>query len=120
LGFGLSYTSWAIDNVQVTHDSGGQALAVRAVVGSTGQRPGTQVLQVSAPRPGRGDRFLVGFQRVDVQPGKRRSVKIDVSLERLARRQAPRRWEVAPGTYRIDVGTDAAEAASRPTELALP
>lgn len=40
--------------------------------------------------------------------------------ERPALRQAPGRWEVAPVTYRIDGGTDAAEAASRPAELVLP
>jgi len=120
LGFGLSYTPSTVADVQVTHDSGGQYLAVRAVVENTGQRPGAQVLQVYATRPEHRDRFLVGFQRVDLQPGKRHVVEIDVPLERLARRSSPGRWEVAPGTYRIDVGTDAAEAASRPTTLALP
>jgi beta-glucosidase len=120
LGFGLSYTPLALVDVQVTHDSGEHALTVRAVVENNGHRPGAQVVQVYVSRPELGDRFLVGFQRVEVQPEGRQVVEIVVPLERIARRRAPGRWEVVPGTYRIDVGTDAAEAASRTTEVALP
>jgi beta-glucosidase len=109
LGFGLSYTSFAIDDViaAVAADS----LLVTATVENTGDRPGGHVVQVYASRPA-GERFLVGFARVEAAPGERVPVRIGVPLQRLATRRGPGRWTVPAGEYRIDVGASAADPAS--------
>ena len=58
LGFGLSYTSFTIDEVEVTCDRDAEVLQIRASVENTGSRRGGQVLQVYATRPESGERFL--------------------------------------------------------------
>jgi len=113
LGFGLTYTSFTIDDVEVLLDSDAAILDVRATVANTGSRPGSHVLQVYACRAPQEradiERFLVGFARVDCAPGERVPVKLDVPLQRLSTRLGPGRWAVRPGSYRIDVGASAAD-----------
>jgi beta-glucosidase len=112
LGFGLSYTSFTIGDVDVVRAAGAQALQIRATVTNTGNRPGSHVVQVYATRPDSPERLLVGFVRVEVRAGERAPVTVDVPLERLARWRGPGLWEVVPGNYRIDVGADAEDPAT--------
>jgi beta-glucosidase len=119
LGFGLSYTSFRIGDVDVRVD--GTALQVHATVENTGDRPGGHVVQVYASRPSpERERFLAGFARVDCPPGERVPVRIEVPAGRLATRTGPGQWKVPPGSYRIDVGGSAADPAamSRRVEIA--
>jgi beta-glucosidase len=110
LGFGLAYTTFTIDDVQLDLDRNSGMLQVRATVENTGTRPGGHVVQVYATRPDPGDRFLVGFACTHVEPAQRMPVEIDVQLDRLASWQGLGRWRVTPGRYRIDVGANAADA----------
>jgi len=123
LGFGLTYTSFTVDDVEVLLDSDAAILDVRATVANTGSRPGGHVLQVyacQAPQE-RADieRFLVGFARVDCAPGEQVPVKLDVPLQRLSTRLGPGRWAVRPGSYRIDVGASAADPLAVPVMVEL-
>ena len=119
LGFGLSYTSFSIDEVEVTLDRDTSVLKVRAGVENTGSRRGGHVLQVYATRPESDERFLIGFARADPAPGERVPVAITVPLERLATWQGPGRWEIPPGEYHIDVGASAADPASFSTAVVI-
>jgi beta-glucosidase len=114
LGFGLSYTSFGIGDVAVSR--GAEGLDIAATVENRGARPGGHVVQVYAGR-GPADRHLVGFARVEAGPGERVPVRIGVPLDRLAERAGPGRWEVRAGTYRVDVGADAADVVTVPVEL---
>jgi hypothetical protein len=122
LGFGLSYTSFTIGDVEVERGDA-DGLEVTATVTNTGGRAGGHVVQVYVTRPeqpgGERDRYLAGFARVDLAPGEREQVRIGIPLRRLARWRGPDRWEVPPGQYRLDVGASAADpdAASLPVEL---
>jgi beta-glucosidase len=123
LGFGLSYTSFGIEQVEVrTADGGG--LAVDAVVANTGARPGGHVVQVYVRRPaaeGReSERFLAGFARVEVPAGERRPVHVDVPRDRLAVRHGRGDWRLLPGTYVVDVGAHAADTEGTAVRLDLP
>ncbi len=119
LGFGLSYTSFTIGDVEVKPPDTDR-LEVRATVTNTGERPGGHVVQVYATRPGAPpERFLAGFVRVEVEPGARADVRIDVPLRRLARWVGPGRWEVPAGEYRFDVGASAADPAATSVLLEL-
>ena len=108
LGFGLSYTSFALSGASAAVD--GDVLTVRATVANTGDRPGGHVVQAYATRPDPDgvDRFLVGFARVEVGPGERAPVAIEVPLRRLAVRAAGG-WQLPAGPYRIDVAGHAAD-----------
>jgi beta-glucosidase len=123
LGFGLSYTSFAIDDVEVKPPEADH-LEVHATVTNTGERAGGHVVQVYVSRPQQGsdpgERFLVGFRRVDLAPGEEVDVQIDVPLRRLARWTGPGRWEVPAGEYRIDVGASAGDPATTSLPLELP
>jgi beta-glucosidase len=102
LGFGLSYTSFAISDVSVSPD-----LEVRATVLNSGERAGGHVVQVYGRR---GDeRFLVGFARVEAGPGERVPVVIDIPRDRLSVRTGPGLWALPPGPITLDIGANAAD-----------
>ncbi|HVN12595.1 MAG TPA: glycoside hydrolase family 3 C-terminal domain-containing protein [Kineosporiaceae bacterium] len=120
LGFGLSYTSFTIDEARV--DVEGDALRVTATVRNTGERAGGHVVQVYAGRPaGDGrERILAGFVRVETAPGGSVAARIEVPLRRLARRLGPARWVVPPGIHRIDVAGNASDPAAVSVTVDLP
>src|SRR5690606_30329499 len=81
-GFGLSYTTFAIGEPQLSATSiaAGQPVTVRVPVTNTGSRAGDEVVQVylrdeisSVTRP---VKELAGFQRVTLRPGETRQVDI--------------------------------------------
>ena len=108
LGFGLSYTSFAVSDVSAS--VAGDVLTVRAAVTNTGGRPGGHVVQAYATRPDPDgvDRFLAGFTRVEAGPGERVPATIEVPLGGLAVRTGGT-WRLPPGPYRLDVGGHAAD-----------
>jgi beta-glucosidase len=116
LGFGLSYTSFALHHVQAALDRG--SITVRVDVENTGNRPGGEVVQVYARRG--TERFLAGFARADVRAGEQIAVRIDVPLHRLATRQGPGRWIASAGRYGLDVGASAADPAAVSVTVELP
>ena len=117
LGFGLSYTTFAISDVQVNWDA--ETLQVRATVENTGNRPGSHTVQAYATRPESDERFLVGFARTDVVPSEPATVRIETRLERLMRWTGPGRWQLPAGAYRIDVGAHAADPEGISTVIEL-
>ena len=102
LGFGLSYTSFGIEDVSVS-----TALEVRATVVNRGERPGGHVVQVYARRG--NERALAGFARVEAGPGERVPVRIAVPRERLSVRTGPGLWALPPGPVVLDIGASAAD-----------
>ncbi len=108
-GFGLSYTSLAIEHVVVRRDEG--ALLVGGQVRNRGQRYGVEVPQVYVrlPDPEAPSR-LVAFARLEVAPGQAAAFELTVPLERLARRD-PRRhaWQPPRGRHEVVVGHHATD-----------
>ena len=104
-GFGLSYTTFALTGGEVARD--GDVLGVTCCVCNTGDRAGTDVVQVYAGRRGER-RWLVGFARVDVEAGGKEAVGVDVPLERLRRRENGA-WVLREGTYDIVIARNAAD-----------
>ena len=112
LGFGLSYTSFTVDDVEVPLDS-----EPRSWTSGRPWRtpaPGRAATSSRYTRTGRrgagGHRTIPGRVRPGrLRPGRAVPVKLDVPLQRLATRQGPGRWAVPPGSYRIDVGASAAD-----------
>jgi beta-glucosidase len=83
-GFGLSYTTFRLDGVQVEEAAG--APAVRASVTNTGGRDGRHVVQVYGRRTDGardGETVVVGFAVVEVAAGATAEVVVPVSLEAL-------------------------------------
>ena len=85
-------------------------------VANTGDRRGAELVQVYGGLPesrhARPPRRLLGFARVELDPGARREVEIPVSLRTLAIRERGG-WTIEPGRYRLDVGRHANDPDAR-------
>jgi beta-glucosidase len=113
-GFGLSYTTFQIGDVNVSVDgavaNGDLAVTVTASVTNTGQRAGAEVVQVyvedveaSVARP---LHELKGFVRVDLEPGETKQVSCQLDERAFAfwsRRFG--QWVVESGEFIIAVGS---------------
>jgi beta-glucosidase len=109
-GFGLSYTSFAYRDLQV---SGGETIAIRFKVANTGPRRGAAMPQaylVSAA--GTARMRLVSFAKVPLAPGETREVSLEADPRLLADfDEAAHGWRIAGGEYRIVVGPAAGAVA---------
>lgn len=123
-GFGLSYTTFAITDVEVRVSGavadGDLRVRVSATVTNTGDVAGAEVVQVyvgdreaSVARP---VRELRGAARVELEPGGRREVIVDLD-ERAFAFWSTRldRWAVEAGTFDIGVGSSSRDLAATAT-----
>ncbi len=118
-GFGLGYTTFAYDALRVERD--GAQLRVFADVANTGTRDGRDVVQayLHLPDTAATPLRLIGWQTVQLAPGERRRVAIDVDPRLLASWDvAAGGWRIAAGRYEVSVGGSSADRALRtPVEL---
>ncbi|VWD35590.1 beta-glucosidase [Burkholderia contaminans] len=80
-GFGLSYTTFTIQNPAVSHGSNG-TYSVTASVANSGKIAGAEVVQVYVALPsssGEPPKRLVGFQKVFLNPGASQTVTINLA-----------------------------------------
>ena len=105
-GHGLSYTSFEYRDLEVT---GGDTVAASFTVANVGDRAGADVPQLYLTAvAGESRSRLLGFQRVDLEPGATRRVNIEADPRLLARYDGgAHAWRVAPGIHSVAVGTSA-------------
>ncbi len=110
-GYGLSYTTFAVDNVRLEAASIRRdgATRVLAEVTNTGRRAGTEVVQLyvrdrvsSVTRP---VKELKGFERVALAPGETRTVALAITPASLAFYDVNMDYVVEPGDFDVLVGT---------------
>ncbi|WP_299037453.1 glycoside hydrolase family 3 N-terminal domain-containing protein [uncultured Pseudokineococcus sp.] len=110
-GFGLSYTTFAhedlrVASAQVPTDG---ALQVSVRVENTGERAGADVVQLYASDPvasvTRPVTQLLGYARVELAPGQSAEVVFDVPTTRLAFTDRSMTRVVEPGAIDLAVGT---------------
>ncbi len=118
-GFGLGYTTFAIDHVGAEVKVVGEDnhLTVTARVTNTGSRAGTEVVQVYIGDPGsrvvRPVRELKGFVRVALEPGESRTVTVELDSRALAFwHPTLHRWAIEPGVFTVEVGTSSRDIAA--------
>ena len=109
-GYGLSYTTFSIQNVRLekkTIKANGSSRVI-AEVTNTGKREGSEVVQMyirdvvsSATRP---VKELKGFQKVTLRPGEKRTVGFDITPDLLAFYDVNMKYVVEPGEFTIMVG----------------
>jgi len=109
-GYGLSYTTFAIENLRLAKKKISRDGATRVLVDvtNTGQREGTEVVQLyirdlvsSVTRP---LKELKGFRKVYLRPGEKKTVAIDITPESLAFYNIDMKYVVEPGDFEIMVG----------------
>ena len=115
IGYGLSYTTFSETGLSAPGSVERRGrMSATVTVTNTGDRAGTDVVQVYAEQPTTPDvvvapiRRLVGFTRVTLAAGASSTVRIPIALDALARTpgdiQSTARPRVEPGDYQLDVG----------------
>jgi len=108
-GHGLSYTDFRIGQA-TAKKVGSDAISVSVPVTNIGHRTGAEVVQayVTPPSPTGEPRQLAGFARVTLRPGRRTIARIQIPATALqVWNTAAQRYELAPGRYRVSVGSSA-------------
>jgi beta-glucosidase len=102
-GFGLSYTTFDLERASIEAVAG--RLRVSGSLRNTGERPGVDVIQIYGRRQGssRPER-LVGFVRMELEPGRSGSFDLEMAEGGLAERDPDTHTTVfRPGRYHLRV-----------------
>jgi beta-glucosidase len=115
-GYGLSYTSFAYSDLQVSQakTNGVSTEQVTATVTNTGSRAGTDVAQIYLGDPagaGEPPRQLVGYQRVSLAAGQSTQVTFNINPRDTEWwDQSAGGWSQTAGAYQVYVGDSSALA----------
>jgi beta-glucosidase len=105
-GHGLSYTRFDYKNLKV---AGGETVTATFTVTNTGKRAGADVPQVYMTGVGEVKRTrLLGFERVELQPGESKEVTVTADPRLLARFDSKaQQWRISAGSYKFALATSA-------------
>ncbi len=110
-GFGLSYTRFDYEELTLSGSVFAEmdTMVIEVAVRNTGARSGKEVVQIYVePPPGRlsrASRELKAFGKVELQPGQRRTMRMEIPVSRLASYDPTlSAWIVEAGRYRILAG----------------
>jgi beta-glucosidase len=105
-GYGLSYTDFQYDSLEVRRV--GNAVSLTVMVKNTGKRAGSDVVQVYVAEPEDAQEplsQLKGFEKVFLKPGESRAVDIEIPVDRLAAwNENTHEWKIWKGAYEFKVG----------------
>ena len=109
-GYGLSYTTFEYSNLKIEPKvtAAGGSVRVSADIENTGDRPGTEVVQLyindvisSVVTP---VKQLRGFEKIQLRPGEKKTVSFVLTPEQLALLNRHLEWVIEPGTFKVMVG----------------
>jgi beta-glucosidase len=108
-GFGLSYTSFMYSNLKARSSiRAGKSLSFSFKVANTGQRIAAEVVQfylrdidASVPVP---SQQLIGFQRIQLKPGQKKTVKFTITPEMMMFFDDDGKQKLEPGKFCLTVG----------------
>ncbi len=121
-GYGLSYTTFDVRNGTIAHDGNGQ-VRLTVDVANTGQRDGTEVVQVYIRNLSDSEgplKSLRGFQRVSVKAGQTERVTITLPQQSFEFFDpATNTMRVKPGRYELLYGNSSADGDLRRVEVTI-
>lgn len=109
-GFGLSYTTFSYENVEIVKSSltANDSLEVSATVTNSGARPGVEIVQLyvrdlvgSMTRP---VKELKAFSRIELKSGESRIVRFSVPVKSLGFYDHDMNYIVEPGSFKLWIG----------------
>ena len=105
-GHGMSYTGFEYRDLEVT---GGQTVRASFSVVNVGERSGADIPQLYLTGAPDGQRLrLLGFERVELEPGAVRRVTIEADPRLIARYDGGAgSWRITPGGHAVAVGASA-------------
>ncbi|MGL4975194.1 MAG: beta-glucosidase BglX [Bosea sp. (in: a-proteobacteria)] len=125
-GFGLSFTKFALADVEVEQPriSIQGKLRVSVQISNLGARTGQEVLQLYVRQPvakvSRPVKQLKAFAKVSLQPGETRRVLLEVSAAELGFHDAKGRYAVEPGGFEAMIGTSSRDLLKTSFTVAAP
>ncbi|MBC9796616.1 glycoside hydrolase family 3 C-terminal domain-containing protein [Sinomicrobium weinanense] len=115
-GYGLSYTSFAYDNLATdkTQYSDKETVKVSFTLTNSGRSDGAEVPQLYAGKSKsevpRAAKELKAFKKVYLKAGERKEVELEVPIGSLAYYDGNRsNWVVEPGTYTLMLGSSSGD-----------
>lgn len=118
-GHGLSYTEFSYSDLQIDTPrvaAGGEA-SIRLRIKNTGERAGTEVVQLYVQDPAasvtRPVQQLAGFARVHLAPGQSTQLQFNLPVNQLAFLDSRMRWIVEPGEIRVMLGSSSTDVRLR-------
>ena len=109
-GHGLSYTTFAYSNLEVTPSTqrATGTIQVALDVTNTGSRAGDEIVQLYLNDEVASivyyERVLRGFERVSLKPGEKARVRFTLAPDDLKLLDRDMKWTVEPGTFQVLVG----------------
>jgi beta-glucosidase len=110
-GYGLSYTNFALSNFSTDKSIYGKDDVIHAklVIKNTGALYGAEVVQLYASDPVcsvlRPQKELKAFEKVFLQPGETKTIKLDIKVVDLAfYDEAKKAWNVEAGDFILQLG----------------
>lgn len=110
-GYGLSYTTFAYSNLQISPQKENQQgdIKVSVDVTNTGQRAGDDVVELYLKQEYSSvtvyDYDLRGFERVPLAPGEKKTVHFTLHPDDLAILDKNMNWTVEPGKFMVMIGS---------------
>ena len=119
-GYGLSYTTFAYDNLRLSAGTlaPGETLTVTVDVTNNGARAGQEVVQLYVRDPraslARPEKELKGFAKVALEPGETQTVSLSLDMRALAYyNDARAAWVAEAGEFEVLVGASSADIRAR-------
>ncbi len=109
-GFGLSYTQFAYNNLQLEKETikQNETVNVTVEVTNTGKMAGDEIVQLyirdkvsTVTRP---VKELKAFRRISLNPGEKKKITLTITPEQLAYHNIDMKFAVEPGEFEIMVG----------------
>ena len=120
-GYGLSYTTFKYDNLQVSQPNSGteSPVTVSVDITNTGKRAGDEVVQLYLRDKVSSviayESVLRGFERISLQPGETKKVVFTLQPEDLQILDRHMEWTVEPGEFEVRVGASSTDIRLRGT-----
>ncbi len=120
-GYGLSYTSFAYGNLQVSPEKQRPQgdIEVSVDVTNTGSRKGDEVVQLylkdKVSSVTTYETQLRGFERITLTPGEKRTLHFTLHPDDLALLDKNMNWTVEPGEFEVLVGSSSEDIKARAT-----
>jgi beta-glucosidase len=117
-GHGLSYTTFKYGALQLASDTVSVSGALRAslTIANTGKRRGTEIVQLYAADTATGVALpaqqLIGFARVDLEPGASKVVSFVVPISLLAYTGITGELVIEPGPVEVSAGSSSSDIRS--------
>jgi beta-glucosidase len=110
-GYGLSYTTFAYSNLNITPESQHKQgdVQVSVDIKNTGKLKGDEVVQLylkdMVSSVTTYDTQLRGFERITLAPGETKTVKFTLHPDDLALLDKNMKWVVEPGAFEVRIGS---------------